>query len=352
MEKINNYLRLKGGNPFGSQAKMLHHLDRLEEYRTTGDSRPILCEVNLTNQCRLKCEWCISSNFEGPATLEPGPALRFFREFHALGGQAVTFSGGGEPTEHYAFRVLAQGAKTTGLALGLMTNGAFSETLVSDIGKGFDWLRVSLDTVDPDEYTRWKGVPLVGNVLRNLKELKRYPVKVGVNVNVTARHTREGVAQLIAEVSDKADYLQFRPVLPRYYLGEEPETNTDVWDWLKEVTAPVPINLSSDKLNDIETREFFPFRSCDGHVFNPVLDANGDLVSCMYHPGEPEFVFGNIYQNTLREIWSSGRRQTAMRHIEELDYRESCQICCKLTELNRLLDFIGHPEETPDISFL
>ena len=42
----NNYLQLSGDNPFGSQAKMLLHWDRLNEYMQTGDTLcPIFMEV-------------------------------------------------------------------------------------------------------------------------------------------------------------------------------------------------------------------------------------------------------------------------------------------------------------------
>ena len=52
----NNYLQLTGNNPFGSQAKMLLHWDRLNEYMQTGDtSCPIFMEVGLTNRCNESC---------------------------------------------------------------------------------------------------------------------------------------------------------------------------------------------------------------------------------------------------------------------------------------------------------
>src|SRR4051794_2660932 len=50
-----------GLNPFGTQAKVVFgHFDRLAELRLTGDTFPVLVEVNLTNYCNLACRWCIS----------------------------------------------------------------------------------------------------------------------------------------------------------------------------------------------------------------------------------------------------------------------------------------------------
>ena len=46
---MDGYARFKAGNPFGSQAKLLVHLDRLHQYMTTGDTTPVFMEVNPTN---------------------------------------------------------------------------------------------------------------------------------------------------------------------------------------------------------------------------------------------------------------------------------------------------------------
>ena len=59
----NKYTRFSGGNPFGSQAKMLLHYEKLNQYLTTGDtSSPIFMEVGLTNKCNMACVWCITEN--------------------------------------------------------------------------------------------------------------------------------------------------------------------------------------------------------------------------------------------------------------------------------------------------
>lgn len=354
MNSIRNYSRFYGGNPFAAQAKLLHHLDRIMEYRETGDTRPILCEVNLTNRCNLRCKWCISENFRGGESLTFDVARRFLREFAELGGKAVTFSGGGEPTMHWDFVQLTHTAKEAGLDLGLMTNGAFNDGLVPVIGENFSWARISLDTVDSRVYEHWKGFDHVHRILANLEALRPYPVKVGVNCNVGHDMTTTDVQRLILTVHKDADYLQFRPILPRHFRGEEPEINWEVWDYLADLNGDtaIPLNLSDDKLEDLSEGNFFPFRKCRAHRFNPVLNADGNLRTCMYHPRDSRFDFGNIYDTSLAGIWASEQRQKTIRFVEGLDYAANCQICCKLTEQNRFLDFLDDTQAVPDVHFL
>jgi len=349
---VNKYVEFSKDNPFSSQAKMIIHIDRLYEYLTKNDTRPIFMELNLTDFCNLKCEWCISGNRVGTASLEIEDLKKFLKDFQEMGGKAVTFSGGGEPTTYKHFVEAAEYAKNIGLDLGLMTNGVFNSKLIECIGTKFNWIRISLDTVNRETYKRLKKVDGVDIVLRNLKDLVDYPVKVGVNSNIIKEYTVDDIKALIDAVLPHASYLQFRPVLPCFFRSERPDLNQPVWDYLIENHSNnEKINLSNDKLNDILYQRDFPFRYCEGHFFSPILNANGDIAVCMYHPGDTRFVFGNIYLSSFKEIWESEKRQKAIEFVRSLDYKENCQMCCKLTEINKLVDFIKY-SKIEDANFL
>jgi len=128
----------------------------------------------------------------------------------------------------------------------------------------------------------------------------------------------------------------------------------DVWDYLRNLPNHIKdnINISLDKLEDLENGNYFPFKTCEGHYFIPVLNANGDVCSCMYHPNDDRFVFGNIYKNTLEEIWYSDKRKEAIENIRSLDYCKECQVCCKPTEVNKLIDYIKTPDKRLDVNFI
>ena len=311
-------------------------------------------EINLTSKCNLACEWCISANFNRKDTIKTEPLLRFLKEFKKCGGEAVTFSGGGEPTLHPDFLEITTKAKEIGLHLGLMTNGVYPAKYNEVIGKCFDWVRFSLDTINHEKYIKWKGLDRINQVLDNIKELKNYPATIGINCNVSKEHTLKDIQELCNLMPDTADYLQFRPVLPRYFKDEKSFINDMIWyDWLENYQIGRPyINLSNDKVDDVEEDNYFPFEWCEGHFFEPILDANGNLCVCMYHPDDDRFVFGNIYKNNLEEIWSSNKRKEVIRFVRSLDYKKHCQVCCKLTEINKFLDFVRHPERGRDIHFL
>jgi len=340
----NVYTQFSGNNPFASQAKMLFHGDRLSTYLASGDCRPIFCEVNLTNVCNLCCQWCISENFKtNRDTLETVPLLRFAEQFRGMGGRAVTFSGGGEPTLHPDFAVCVEHFHAVGLELGLMTNGTYDESLNDPIAANCQWLRISLDTLDRTHYKTWKGADRIDRVLANISALAalKSPIKVGINCNVHKNLTIAEVDALINMLDECAiSYLQFRPLIPRYFKDEGLALNTRVWNYLLTVKDP-RINYSYDKYNDLIGGRSFPFRACEAHRLSFVVNSNGDVCTCMYHPGDRRFVFGNIYQNSLVDIWASEQRRDVVAFLRTtLDMEHECQPCCKLCELNKLFDFL------------
>ena len=368
VEGFNNYTKFSPKNPFATQAKLVLHFEKLYQYLKNGDTEsPIFMEVGLTNKCNMACYWCITENGrdnKAGAHLEINALKRYLKDFSEMGGKAVTYAGQGEPTFYPHFEEAVLYAKEMNLELGLMTNAVYKEKYNEIIGKNFEWIRISLDTLDAEKYKEWKEIDGVKVIKRNVEALKNYPVKIGINCNVGPNITLEHAKELVEWVNsnDHLSYLQFRPILPRYYKEAETsykttgtaEINLEVWEFLDALPEEVrkKINLSDDKRYDLKNGTAFSFRSCEGHFFEPILDATGEVKICTYHPGNKNLSFGNIYESSFKDIWKSDQRKEAIKFIRSFDYKNNCQMCCKLSEPNKLIDFLRHPEEVKDINFL
>lgn len=351
--QMKKYTQFHGNNPFGSQAKMLFLIDRLYKYLYKGDCYPSFMEINLTNKCNMKCYWCISENFRSKDTLNKQELFKFLAEFKNAGGKAITFSGGGEPTNHPDFLHIIDYTWLLNLDIGLMTNGVYPTKYNKAIGSKIKWVRFSVDTVNQKKYKAWKGVDEIHMVKKNIELLRQYNISIGVNCNVNMNHSWLDVIGLIRAFNNKVNYIQFRPILPRYFKNEKSQINNVVWFLLELIDKFFPkVNISNDKLKDIKEMKFFQFEKCDGHFFEPILNANGDICTCMYHPNDKRFAFGNIKKQSFKEIWNSAKRQKVIKFIRSLDYSKECQACCKLAEPNKFLDFIMHPERVKDVNFL
>ena len=110
--------------------------------------------------------------------------------------------------------------------------------------------------------------------------------------------------------------------------------------------------MSNDKRKDIEEERYFDFETCEGHFFEPILDATGEIKVCMYHYGDDRFTFGNINEHRFLDIWLGDRRRNVIEFVRGFDYRKGCQLCCKCTEINKLTTFINNPSKDMDVNFL
>jgi radical SAM protein with 4Fe4S-binding SPASM domain len=84
----------------------------------------------------------------------------------------------------------------------------------------------------------------------------------------------------------------------------------------------------------------------------PILDATGEIKICTYHPGKQKFSFGNIYEKSFADIWRGEQRQKSINFVRRVKYDKICQMCCKCSEVNKLIDYLTHPEEMVDVNFI
>ena len=73
----------------------------------------------------------------------------------------------------------------------------------------------------------------------------------------------------------------------------------------------------------------------------------------MYHPRDDRFIFGNINTQSLYSIWNGEKRKQVKEFLRtKCKYRKECQVCCKLNEVNKLIDFLKYPSDDLDVNFL
>ena len=385
-----------GRNPFASQTKLLWHMDRLAEWRLRGDTFPVLMEINLTNYCNEACKWCISaySHISNPAMtsdekqhqlklLDQSSAISnhperrrgldidylgpFLKRAKAMGLRAVTWSGGGEPTTHPQFMDAVRQAGALGLEQGLMTNGFFKKSYIAELGNSLKWIRVSLDTLDRAKYKEQKVTDALPHVLENIQELAKYSVTVGVNMNLAEWNVDEISSMASWSKHVGADYFQIRPVLglPFNLARNAPYRTQSKLDWsrIKPILFQAEAQSSNrfkvlvswdkfDDVSDVEGNFGRTYSKCLYHFFVCVVNANGDLCVCMYHLGDREFSFGNIYEQSLDDIWAGPKRQKVLQMCSGGLDLSTCQVCCKGHEINKLMHFIESPDQETDANFL
>jgi MoaA/NifB/PqqE/SkfB family radical SAM enzyme len=348
--------------PFQTRSKLLTlYASQVQFIQDGGDPYPVQVEVNISDYCSQSCQWCISTNIrDRPYNLDIDAAgvRNFFQDFKRFGGKAVGWSGGGEPTSHPKFHEALKLVSDARLQQGLLTHGAFRSALIEPIVEYCQWIRISIDTHDPNAYAFWRGAkPTVFNrVVENARSMAERNAYVGLNMNV-AEWNKDHIENLYdLACSLGVRYLQIRPTLPT------PFPHGDELDYLnvssfKNILARLEVLkqrykhsktellISYDKFHDVQkpdggrTDLSMGYQGCKAHHMFIVLNCNGDVSVCMYQLFDKRFALGNVYKESLEEIWQSEQRQKVLQFCShELDHKlHHCQVCCKGHEINKIL---------------
>ncbi len=79
--------------------------------------------------------------------------------------------------------------------------------------------------------------------------------------------------------------------------------------------------------------------------------ADGTLSGCSAYLLDRRFEYGNLMQQSFKEIWHSKRREENFRYVkDQLDINE-CRRSCRMDEVNRYLDKIQN-QSTPHVNFI
>ena len=79
------------------------------------------------------------------------------------------------------------------------------------------------------------------------------------------------------------------------------------------------------------------YNQCFSLPFWSYMDSGGNLWGCSAYLGDERFLYGNIYENSFKEIWEGEKRIRSLEWVEkELDVKQ-CRVNCRMDEINRYL---------------
>lgn len=395
ISKKTKYNEFRDDNPFENASKLLYHADRLSEYIKTDSTFPINIEINLIDVCNQACRWCISmyshisnpslsaeekksrlsivnESFSAPNNrkIQQGIDIKYLKKFlediKRLGTKAIVYSGGGEPMIFKEADEAIQHASNLGFDVGIMSNGQFKKDLIPIIGEMAKWIRISLDTFNAEAYEYQKFTKGFEQVIENIKELVKYPVKVGLNMNIAEWNYKEIIDFAFRGKELGVDYVQYRPVLklPFEQKYNDPYRTTLGEDLLEKIEILLiaaeqlsddkfKAMVSWDKFKDIKKDDFGRnYKACEGHNFMNVLGSDGKWQVCMYYLGDDRFTYGNIYENSADEIWKSNKKKQVDEFTKTKLDLSKCQVSCRLHQKNKLIHLVKNRKEEADINFV
>ncbi len=268
--------------------------------------------IELTNKCNLRCPMCPRSD----ATGARGLGLMDFDLYKFIidqiknyGAKYVNLNRFGESLLYPKFIEVVEYAKRNDIPnIGVVTNATLltRELAEAIIDVGLDRIRLSLDTLDPEDYAAGRVGANLYDVLEKIDYFMVYKKKKGadrprVGINSVLLHDNFEQIKKIYERFNRICEVNLKP-LAHYGVSQN-------WDKIKEY----------EKYNQ---------RPCIQPWERLNFFYNGDVNVCCGDV-EGELIVGNIKEKPIKELWLKGRAKEIRRIHMALDFDKLkvCKVC-------------------------
>jgi len=253
--------------------------------------------------------------------------------------------GGGDPTANpYTYEGMRY-ALSKGITSSFLTNGVHL-----DVDQCLETepilIRISLNCGTEEVYRKFHGYPRgldhfdrVKGVMRDLARRKLETgarTLVGISLIADERNMDDVVAaaeQVRAVVNESGpgiDYVIARPVM-NYQHFDQPwarvkdGTKQSAYDLLTGDGAAkrifdelgIPLVLIKDSFDEPPALDDYLGTDCLAYGLYGELRHNGDVQLCSDSYGNPDYTIGNLFEDDLKDIWVSRRRQQVLDRIND-----------------------------------
>lgn len=302
---------------------------------------PLRAIILASNSCNARCGFCSRWEFyEKSAHLEvkAGVFKPVIKQMSDMGLVSLSLTGG-EPLVYPDLWDIISYAGAQGIsALTMTTNGFLIDKYLKEITEsGLTDLYISIDTLDPERYRKFRGVDMLGRVMENVRALidykrKRFSNKPRLFINsiVSSENYHELPGLCAFARSAGVNGFSFGP------LADIPQTNISIKDPdLREQFENT--NRNNRAINEViekvvkENKDFLVNSEefnlgIPGYMSNPAgmlkiecwagritvkLDSLGNVYPCCswHNP------VGNIKEKSFRDIWFSDEFDRARGEI-------------------------------------
>lgn len=341
--------------------KLIYHVLRVSNWLEGKNIFPVYIEISPSGSCNHRCTYCALDFLEyQPRFLKTDILKDLLSEMGSLGVRSIMYAGEGEPLLHKDIAAIISHTKKVGIDVAVTTNGVLlNKDLAQRILGDLSWLKVSISGGTKETYRKIhrSGPDDFDKVIKNmsfaarLRRQKGYKCTLGMQLLLLPENSKE--IKALAEIAKGIglDYLVVKPYSQHLFSKTTRYKNIRYSKYLK--LAEQVETCNTDKFNVIFRLNTMrkwdqglrTYKHCYALPFWSHIDAGGTAWGCSAYLGRKEFSYGNIYQNTFKEIWESPRRKKLVESVEKKLCIKDCRMNCRMDEINRYLWELKHPTE-------
>ena len=353
--KEDSFLSLKNIKERYSGMKIAWHPEKLKSFAENKITAPIHVRVKPTNACNHKCVFCSYDPDHGDleirdqmtdrrAVLSREKLMETIDDFHDMGVQSVTFSGGGEPLLHPNILEALKKVRDYGIKYAIITHGQFLDGEKAEILRGANWVRVSIDASDAQSLAEFRRIPeeafeRINRNIKNFAKIKNEKCELGINY-VVHRDNANQVYKSVGHYKNLGvNHVKITPMWVTNFREYHEPIVESVIDQIK--MAKEDFDDDSFRVYDTYEMDFSGvsvahrnYTKCYVMQMNPVVGADGWVYFCHDKAYSSTGRLGSIKNQSFKELWFSDEAKAI---FESFNPQEGCKHHCAGDQKNEMI---------------
>ncbi len=291
--------------------------------------------IEISQNCNLSCIMCgFGRENNSPEKFMPFEQFKIiFDQIKGL-SNVVRINGRGESTIHPQFKKILRYAGDCGVRISLFTNASFCNPEIIKLFELYEvQLFISIDATKKElieQIRRGVNFEQIESNLRELKKLKTRPFIVftlqELNINEIgpiAQFSLEHECNLIFNVVRRDQGIEsFKNLVEqnKIYLEKEFGVAKEMLE-KSSLICQIPDQIAGVIINEKKATTCGSKNVCPALSQELCVYYNGDVGPCnMFNP----YFYGNLFENTLLEIWNGEKRREFMISHKSFYYCKNC----------------------------
>ena len=300
--------------------------------------------LDLTNQCNLQCRYCFNHHkLSLPASHLDLKLIEKILQSPTTAKVRNWFLSGGEPLAYPFLEEALALFRQYGHRPKIATNGVLLSPKTIDrwVSLGVQSVQFSLDTLNPSTFKDLNaGSPnALQLILENIKYAKASPMRVVISSVLTKANGREIGDLMRFSYELGVDSYTLYPNVPAqktnqdlvFSIPERMELFHQLFELYDSLSSRRLIDLSlpcfqySDVYARWKDRLGIRLHPCGAGQFNLKITSEGAVSACICQDA-PEFIVGNLWEQTIDEIWSSPEIERFRSLYKDIPECHACSI--------------------------
>jgi MoaA/NifB/PqqE/SkfB family radical SAM enzyme len=351
----------KVNETYGS-LKILWHQDKLKSLLEETVTAPVYVRIKPTNQCNHSCFYCsydpefeyiLSERFKRTDKIPKEKMMEILSDFKDMGVKAVTYSGGGEPLVYPHIVETMRKTLENNIDLSIITNGQLLNGERADVLTQAKWVRVSLDSHNPELFSETRRVPetLFHELIDNLADFakrKNSDCEFGINFVIHKKN-----ADKIYEAAEffrnlGMNHLKTTPLyVPEGFAEYHSSIKENVIEQIKKAQQKFEgedFSVYDTYEKDVIGKEIHQRMHSRCYIMQiiPVIGADSSVYFCHDKTYTDKGMLGSLTDKSFKELWFSEEANKKFKSLNpRIDCPEKCTYVARNDLINSVLDCYG-----------